>query len=257
MDLKLSGKTAVVTGASKGIGAAVARSLAAEGCVLELVARSRELLEELAAELRAAHGVAAGIHSLDLATSVGQAALCEAVPAPDILVNNAGAIPSGTLQEIDEARWRDGWELKVFGYINLCRGYYEQMKRRGQGVIVNIIGLAGAKPDAGYIAGSAGNAALIHFTRTLGGRAPADGLRVVGINPSLTATERALGIVRYKAERAADSADFESEFLGGLPFGRMATPEEVADLTAFLASDRAGYISGAVIDVDGGSRWRS
>jgi 3-oxoacyl-[acyl-carrier protein] reductase len=131
------------------------------------------------------------------------------------------------------------------------------MKARGEGVIVNIIGLAGAKPDANYIAGSAGNAGLIQFTQALGGHAPADGLRVVGINPSLTSTERALGILDFKAKRNAGDPDFRATFLKSLPFGRMAAPEEIADLATFLASPRAGYISGAVIDVDGGTRWRS
>jgi len=257
MDLKLTGQRAAVTGASKGIGASVAKALAAEGCELILAARSAALLDGLAKDLKTDYGVAATALDVDLTTLQGRERFAAEAGPLDILVNNAGAIPSGDLLALDSQTWRDGWELKVLGYIDLSREIYRAMKARGGGVIVNIIGLAGAKPDAGYIAGSAGNAALIQFTQALGGRSPKDGIRVVGINPSLTATDRAVAMIDHKAATNASVPDFKEKFLANLPFGRMAKPDEIADLTAFLASPRAGYISGAVFDVDGGIRWAS
>src|SRR5690242_1691883 len=128
MELGLKGRTAIVTGASKGIGLAVARSLAGEGCAVHLVARSAAALETAAAQIRAQYKVAASVHPLDLSRSENIAALMQAAGTPDILINNAGAIPGGDLQAVDEARWRAAWDLKVFGYINLSRACYAAMK---------------------------------------------------------------------------------------------------------------------------------
>jgi len=183
MDLGLRGRRALVTGASKGIGLACAEALAAEGCDLVLVSRSLADLQAAQARLRAARQVGVEVRAHDLADSRAVDALAAEFPVVDILVNNAGAIPGGTLDEVDEARWRAAWDLKVFGYINMSRRFYAVMRERGRGVIVNIIGAAGESPDAAYVAGSAGNAALMALTRALGGAAPDDGLRVVGINP--------------------------------------------------------------------------
>ena len=138
----------------------------------------------------------------------------------DILVNNAGDIPGGSIDKIDEATWRHAWELKVFGYINLTRAIYAQMKARGHGVIVNDIGAAGEKFDANYICGSAGNAALMAFTRALGGKSLADNIRVVGINP---------GAGRYRPPRHADEDAGEKparrrEPLQGIAEGHGARP---------------------------------
>jgi hypothetical protein len=121
MQLGLKGRTAVITGASKGIGLAVARGLAEEGCTVHLVARNADLLEKAAASIRADFKVAAKVHALDLSRSENIATLLNATGTPDILVNNAGAIPGGDLQAVDEQRWRTAWDLKVFGYINMSR----------------------------------------------------------------------------------------------------------------------------------------
>jgi len=141
-------------------------------------------------------------------------------PDIDILVNNAGDIPGGSIDKIDEATWRHAWELKVLRYINLTRAIYAQMKARGHGVIINDIGAAGEKFDANYICGSAGNAALMAFTRALGGKSLADNIRVVGINPGPVGTDRHVTL----AEDAREKPVRRREPLQGIPEGTAARP---------------------------------
>ncbi len=252
MDLNLHGKTALVTGASKGIGLAVAKALAAEGCNLHLAARGKETLEAAREAIRKRHQVAVALHPLDLSRSESVGQLAESCRDVDILVNNAGAIPGGTIDMIDEARWREAWDLKVFGYINLTREFLALMAKRGRGVIVNVVGLAGEKMDAGYVAGSAGNAALIAFTKAVGSTSLDKGVRVLGCNPGPVETDRIVTLMKTRAEREFGDASRWQEYLKKLPLGRAAKAEEVADLVAFLASDRAAYISGTVTNIDGG-----
>jgi NAD(P)-dependent dehydrogenase (short-subunit alcohol dehydrogenase family) len=173
----------------------------------------------------------------------------------DILVNNAGAIPGGGLDAIDDARWRASWELKLFGYINLTRGVLARMQARRAGVIANIIGMAGAAPRAEYVAGSTANAALMAFTQAVGGRSPEHGVRVFGVNPSPTRSDRMDGMLRAQAAERLGDAERWMELTRQLPFGRMAEPQEVADLTVFGCSPRAGYLSGTVINLDGGQMY--
>jgi NAD(P)-dependent dehydrogenase (short-subunit alcohol dehydrogenase family) len=145
----------------------------------------------------------------------------------------------------------------VFGTINLSRSFYAAMAERGKGVIVNVIGAAGEKMDANYIAGSAGNAALMAFTRALGAEAPNDGLRVVAINPGMTATDRMEMLLRRKATATLGDAERWRELVEPLPFKRAATPMEIAAAVAFLASDLSGYTTGTVLTIDGGAAHRS
>jgi NAD(P)-dependent dehydrogenase (short-subunit alcohol dehydrogenase family) len=170
----------------------------------------------------------------------------------DILVNSAGAIPRGTLLEVDEASWRKAWDLKVFGTINLTREIYRAMCERGKGVIVNIVGLAADRPDAHYIAGSCGNAALAMFSRSLGGDSIRYGVRVVAVNPGPVETEKHIADTeRLALERFGDKSRWR-DVMSGLPMRRAATTEEVSSMVAFLASDKASYISGSVVTIDGG-----
>ncbi len=249
MDLGLTGKRALITGASKGIGRAVARVLANEGCDVHLIARNAAQLAALADELRTSSGRRISWSALDLADSATHEQLCAEAGPLDILVNNAGAIPAGTLDSVDETTWRAAWDLKVFGYINLTRRVYAAMRGRG-GVIVNVIGAGGERVSAGYVAGAGGNAALMAVTRALGGVSSRDGIRVVGINPGLIETERLVTMQRSHALRLLGDAERWREMLD--PEFPPGQPEHIADMVAFLASARSGNTTGTVITIDGG-----
>lgn len=252
MDLDLRGKRVLITGASKGIGASAAEAFAEEGCHLHIAARGEALLTELAGKLRAAHGVEVTVHAADLRLSEDIARLASAAADCDILINNAGDIPGGALDKLDEDAWRQGWELKVFGYINLTRIVYAQMKARGGGVIINDIGAAGERVDFDYIAGSTGNAALMAFTRALGGRSLADKIRVVGINPGPVETDRILSLMKAQARSRFGDESRHTELMARFALGRAAKPREIADMMLFLASGRSAYTSGVIVTIDGG-----
>ena len=252
MDLHLRGKRVLITGASKGIGAAAAEAFAEEGAHLLLAARNGDQLKTLAERLRSAHQIDAATIVTDLRKPEDISRLVKEAADIDILVNNAGDIPGGSIDKIDEAAWRHAWELKVFGYINITRAIYAQMKARGHGVIINDIGLAGEKFDANYICGSTGNAAIMSFTRALGGKSLADNIRVVGINPGPVGTDRHITLLKTRAKNEFGDENRYKEFQKGLPLGRPAHAREIGDLMAFLASDRSSYTSGVIFTVDGG-----
>jgi NAD(P)-dependent dehydrogenase (short-subunit alcohol dehydrogenase family) len=253
MDLQLSGKRALVTGASKGIGKATALALAAEGCDVILVARTRETLQAAAGEIRERHQVAVQVLPADLARPLEVARIAAEAGELDILVNNAGAIPSGDLLALDDATFRSAWDLKVFGYIGMCRACWPGLKARG-GVIVNVIGAAGEWLIPDYICGSTGNAALMAFTKTLGRGAVKDGMRVVGVNPGPTATERMEVRLRAQAKEQLGDEDRWLELTRDMAFGRPGKPEEIAAAVAFLASPLSGYTSGSILTIDAGRR---
>jgi hypothetical protein len=253
MDLNLRGKTALITGASKGIGRASAEALAEEGANVILVSRTQADLDAVRDSIAKRWNVRAEIHAFDISDSRNIDRLAQLHPEIDILVNNAGAIPGGTLQEIDEQRWRQAWDLKVYGYINMCRRFYALMKQRGHGVIVNILGMAGERMDVGYIAGSTGNAGLMAFTKALGGAASADNLRVVGINPGAIATDRLVTMMKKRAQDQLGDSDRWQDLMKPLPFGRAGNSEEIGWMVAFLASDKSAYTTGTIITIDGGA----
>lgn len=251
MDLHLTGKRVLITGGSKGIGAATAWLLAEEGCDLVLVSRDPVPLEATAAAIRARHQIAVEILSADLSKDAEVTRVASAAGTIDILVNNAGAIPPGNLLAVDTSTWRTAWDLKVFGFIGLTRALYPVLKARA-GVVVNVIGAAGEQFDPNYVAGSAGNAALMAFTRAVGKAAPADGMRVVGINPGPVATDRLIMLLRSRATQQFGDAERWQELTSGMAFGRAATPEEIANAVAFLASPRSGYTTGTILTINGG-----
>jgi NAD(P)-dependent dehydrogenase (short-subunit alcohol dehydrogenase family) len=252
MELNLSGRNVLITGASKGIGLGIARWFASEGCNLVLAARSGELLEAAAAEIRKTADVEIKTFALDLSDQAQRDRLVAACPDIDILINNAGAIPGGGIFQVDDAAWRAGWELKVFGYINLTRAYYAKMTERKRGVIINICGLGGERLDAGYIAGAAGNASLMAFSRALGGASVNHGVRVVAVNPGPVETDRVVYLGKERAKRELGDENRWREAFAKMPYGRPAAVDEVAPMVVFLASDRAHYISGTVVTIDGG-----
>jgi NAD(P)-dependent dehydrogenase (short-subunit alcohol dehydrogenase family) len=257
MDLNLAGRTALITGGSRGIGFAVAKRLASEGVALHLAARSTEQLAKSADELRKAAPVAVATYALDLSDSAARQKLIESCTTVDILVNNAGDIPSGTIDEMDDKAWRNAWELKLFGFIDLTRAYFARMKEKRSGVIINIIGAAGERPDYTYIAGSTANAALMAMTRALGGVSPDFNLRVLGINPGAVATERTIEQSKRNALRRYGDASRWQERYKAMPFGRPQTPDQIGALVTFLVSDLAGYITGTIVTADGGVVARS
>ena len=253
MDLNLTGKRALITGASKGIGRAVATRLAQEGCDVVLVARSADALEDAASEIRARHQVQAAVIAADLSRQAEIERVAGEVGQLDILVNNAGAIPGGDLLAVGDEAWRTAWDLKVFGYISMCRALYPALKAR-HGVIINIIGAAAEWLDPGYIAGSTGNAALVAFTKALGKGAKKDHVRVAGLNPGSTATGRMESRLRIQAAAQLGDADLWRDLTADMPFGRAAAPEEMAAAVAFLASPLSGYTTGTILTADGAVR---
>jgi len=233
MDLKLAGRTVLVTGASKGIGLGIAHWFAREGCHLRLAARSKDLLEREAAAIRKSSSVDVQVFALDLSQEAGRKRLTEACPEVDILINNAGDIPAGSLDDVDDAAWRAGWDLKVFGYIGLTRFYLSKMKARRSGVIINIIGTAGERPIPAYVAGSMGNASLMTFTLALGAVSPEHGVRVLGVNPGPVLTDRVVKISRKRALQMLGDEERYAELLKKNPFGRPASVDEIAATPGF------------------------
>lgn len=251
MDLNLKGKNVLITGGSKGIGRSCADILASEGCALHLAARGKGALLGAKETISKKYNVPVEVHVADLSSGDDARNLANACPDIDVLVNNAGAIPTGDLWQVDEKKWRDSWDLKVYGYINLCRAVYPKMQKRGNGVIINIIGGAGERPNRRYIAGGAGNAALMAFTRAIGAKSLRDNIRVVGINPGLIHTERLEELMRSLAKARFNDENCWKELLPSDP--NPGEPEDIANMVAFLASDRAKYITGTIVTVDGGA----
>ncbi|MBU2967311.1 short-chain dehydrogenase/reductase [Amphritea sp. 2_MG-2023] len=256
MDLGLSGQRALITGGSKGIGLATAKTLAEEGCNIVLVARDSKLLNSVANEIKNQYGVNVEFCSSDISETKTAIALANNYKDIDILVNNAGAIPGGGLKQVSIEDWRKSWDLKVFGSIEMTRYFYENMENRGKGVIVNVIGWAGTRVDSNYLAGSMGNSSLIAMTRAMGSTSPADNIRVVGVNPGPVSTERLEVLQRKKAALILNDADRWEELLHKLPFGRAATSDELGAAITFLASDKSAYTSGTILDIDGGLSWK-
>lgn len=252
MELNLKGRMALITGASRGIGFGVAERLAEEGCRLHLVARNRDSLDAARSKLVDAWGVDVACHALDLSKPENAVALARACGPLDILVNNAGAIPQGSITGLDDRAFRTAWDLKLFGFVNVTREIYRDMCERKTGVIVNVVGNAGERPKAPYLAGGMANAALMAMSRALGGESLNHDVRVVAVNPGPVETDRQRVIWKARAQKEFGDENRWRELVTWMPRGRMATVDEVACTVVFLCSDRSSYTSGTVITIDGG-----
>ena len=196
------------------------------------------------------------MHALDLSTHENAVQLVKATGSVDILINNAGAIPKGSLTDLDDKPLREAWDLKLFGFMSVAREVYRDMRKHKRGVIINVAGTAGERPNPDYIAGSMANAALMTMSRALGSESVYHGVRVVAVNPGATETDRQ--VVRWKAlakEKFGDENRWR-ELTTGFPMGRLATLDEVGSTIVFLCSERSGYTSGCVVTIDGGASWR-
>jgi len=252
MDLQLTGKVAIVTGASKGIGRAIAQMLAAEGMRLVVVARTRTQLDDLAQPL----GDSCLVQAVDLMKPDAPAAVVSAAVARfgalDLLVNNAGATTRGDFLTLSEQDWSDGFALKFFGAMRCSRAAWPHLQA-SHGAIVNIVGIGGRTGSAEFAIGGAVNAALLNLTKVLADRGVKDGVRVNAINPGGIATDRLQTRLKtFAAEHKIDPADVEHQMARSMGVARFGQPEEIAGLVAFLASPQAAFCQGSIVDADGG-----
>ncbi|HYA35763.1 MAG TPA: SDR family NAD(P)-dependent oxidoreductase [Candidatus Binataceae bacterium] len=257
MELGLGGKVAIVTGGSKGIGQAAALGMLAEGMSVLVCARGREALDETIRAAGAEGQERIEAVEADLTDPLAiKRVVARAIAAfgrIDVLVNNAGSARPGDFQKITDEAWKTDFELKFFGYVRMAREVLPHMAARRSGVIVNVIGTGGLAPSAGYMVGGAANAALNHFTKALAAEGARHGVRVVGINPGPILTERLKLFTEQRARAAGAGQSVEEIMKRMTPMGRPGAAEEVADLIMFLASERASFIHGANITIDGGA----
>ncbi|WP_108646775.1 short-chain dehydrogenase/reductase [Polynucleobacter rarus] len=251
---ELKNKVVLVTGGSKGIGFGIASAFAKQGASLILVARDIVSLNAAKDALEKEFNVPVQVRAVNLSEEKNLSELSDFFPKVDVLVNSAGAMGRGSLFDIDPVQFRDAWEGKVMSTIFLTRHIYPFMaKNENGGVIINIIGMAAERLNFKSIGTSTANAALVAFNNAIGSESVNDNIRVVGISPGLIRTSRTEGILHPKNE--VDRKAYE-KVVSNLPFGRMGEPSEVADLAVFLASNSGKYISGEVINIDGGARYR-
>jgi len=253
--MSLSGNVAIVTGASRGIGAAIATKLASRGTTLALIARSRADLDAVAAQL-AKKGGRAEAFPCDLRNEVGTVATVAAVATRfgriDVLVNNAGATPHGHLLERSDAEWHDAYEAKIHNFVRMCRACWPHLKA-SRGHVINICGVLAHMPNPNALIGSTLAAAAVSLTKALAEFGRTDGIRVNGVNPGLIDTGRFRARLDERAREQGISVDeVRAHMLRELGIARFGTAEEVADVVDFLLSERNTYLDGAIIDVDGG-----
>jgi NAD(P)-dependent dehydrogenase (short-subunit alcohol dehydrogenase family) len=258
MDLGLKDRVALVTGASRGIGRAVALALATEGARVAMCSRDRATLDAAAEEIRAKSGAEVFAVAADLSTLEGTTLVMERTREHfgriDILVNNAGAIRAGDFLAIPDEQWTTDWNLKLLGYIRMARAVFPLMQSQGGGRIVNIVGAAARNPTATYLPGGAANAALVNFTKGLADLGAKWNILVTAVSPAATRTERWESILASEAKAQGKTVEqMRAEREGAYPLGRIALPEEIADLVCFLASTRAAFLTGICITVDGGA----
>jgi NAD(P)-dependent dehydrogenase (short-subunit alcohol dehydrogenase family) len=251
MDLGLKDKKVLITGGSKGIGLACAKAFIAEGARVALVSRSQANLDAAKKQVSSAYTIAA-----DLVDAAAAAAMVEKVEKEfgpvDILVNSAGAAKRTDADDLSPAAWKAGMDAKYFSYINVIDPLIKKMGKRGKGVVINVIGSGGKVASPTHLAGGAANAALMLATAGLAYAYASKNVRVVGLNPGVTQTERVAEGLKAEAKRANVSEEQAYKtMVARLPMGRPANPEEIADIAVFAASERGRYLNGANISTDG------
>lgn len=259
MELGLKDKAALVTGGSKGIGAAIALALAREGAKVAICARTEADLTAKAAEIRKETGAQVEAIAGDL-SKPGEAdrVIGEVVRRfgrLDILVNNAGSAPGGTIEELTEEQWQQALQLKLMGHIRCMKAAIPIMRQQGGGRIVNVVGNDGVKTAYWEVAPAACNAALLIVIQALGERYGSEGIYINALNPGPVATERIDNVLRRLAERTGITPEQAFQIHEeSLPLKRFCRPDEVANVALFLASERASFVNAAYINVDGGQR---
>lgn len=251
----LEGKVAVVTGASRGIGRAIALRLAQDGATLVLAARSEEALAKVASEIQSRGGRATCVPG-DLRVVEAPASVVQAAVAGhgciDILVNNAGATKRGDFFALTEADWADGFALKFLCMVRLTRAAWPHLKAR-KGTVLNIIGAGGRTPGAEFTIGGSVNGACLSFTKAVADLGIRDGVQVNAINPGRVKTDRMKQLLAQEAaERGGDVDAAVAEIIRQSNIVRLGEPEDIANLAAFLVSPQSRYMQGSLIDLDGG-----
>lgn len=260
MDLGLAGKNVLITGGSRGIGRQTALTMAAEGARLGLVARTRPVLEEAKELILGKYPEATVVLvSADLQQEAeAKRAVAEVLAAlgrVDILVNCAGAAPGRLLEDIDDATWALALGLKFLGYVRMAKSIMPHFLEQGQGVIVNVIGNDGVKPSYWELTGTAANAAGLATMQALADQYGRHHVRIVSVNPGPVDTGRWATLTEAFARDKGIPVELADDVAKkSIAFGRIATPQEVADVVTFLASERAGFVHGTSINIDGNQR---
>jgi NAD(P)-dependent dehydrogenase (short-subunit alcohol dehydrogenase family) len=251
MELQLKGKVALVTGGSRGIGRAIVELLFKEGCDVLVVARNVRTDPPFSGALEAT-GPRLVSFAADLSTKEGVESAVEMAIDTfgrlDILINNAGSAPRGDFLTLTEDEWREGFALKFFGYVRMTRAAWPYLKD-AKGSLVNVVGVSAYTPDADYTIAASSNAGLLAFTKSMAVLGQRDGVRVNAVNPGQIETERLAGVLK---KMGLPENEARSRLLEGLGMDRFGQPEDVAAMVAFVVSERAGYVQGAMFNVDGG-----
>lgn len=258
MNTGLNGKVAIVCAASDGLGRATADALAAEGCRLAICSRHQVAIDRVAADLRQRHGsdvlsVEADLRNApDIARFVSSAA--DSFGGVDILVTNVGGPKPGVFDTLTDDDWAEAVNLLLMSVVRLTRAVLPHMRKRGSGRIIHITSVAVKQPVAGLMLSNAVRAAVVGFSKTLSRELAKEQITVNCVAPGYTRTQRVVELNQATAAREGKPVqDIEQRLLANIPAGRLGEPDELASVISYLASDRAAYITGSVIAVDGGS----
>lgn len=256
MEKRLNGKTAIVTGASRGIGRAIALRLAGEGAQVVLCARDGNLMQHAVQEIERGGGRAAefavDLRQMDAAQRTVDFAI-EKFGQVDIIVNNAGATKRGDFLELTDEDWADGFALKFFGAMRLTRSAWPHLKERA-GSVLNISGIGGRMPGPLFAIGGSVNAALLSFTKAMADIGICDGVQVNAVNPGSIRTERYRRMLEATAkQQGTDVETAERNIIASARTTRVGEPEDIASLVAFVVSSEGRFLQGSLIDMDGGA----